>query len=87
MPDLTNLLPFHSGKVENFYLLVLGQVKIYKVNIILYFIFLLIIRSSLETLWILISWLRHRLSESTRFTRMLISGGVLFILFSKEQII
>ena len=32
MPDLVQ---FHSGQVENFYLLVLGQVQIYKVNKIL----------------------------------------------------
>ena len=33
MPDLFNLVPFHSGQVENFNLLVLGQVKnLYKVN-------------------------------------------------------
>ena len=47
MPDLFDLAPFHSGKVENFNLLVLGQVQnLYKVNKILYFIFLLIIMSS-----------------------------------------
>ena len=28
MPDLSDLVPFHSGQVENFNLLVLGQVKI-----------------------------------------------------------
>ena len=28
MPDLSNLVPFHLGHVRNFYLLVLGQVKI-----------------------------------------------------------
>ena len=28
MPDLSDLVPFHSGQVRNFYLLVLGQVKI-----------------------------------------------------------
>ena len=28
MPDLSNQVPFHSGQVRNFYLLVLGQVKI-----------------------------------------------------------
>ena len=27
MPDLSNLAPFHSGQVENFNLLVLGQVQ------------------------------------------------------------
>ena len=33
MPDLSDLVPFHSGKVENFNLLVLGQVQnLYKVN-------------------------------------------------------
>ena len=39
MPDLSNLVPLHSGQVENFYLLVLGQVQMYKVNTTLYFIF------------------------------------------------
>ena len=29
MPDLSHLVPFHSGQVENFYLLVLGQVQMY----------------------------------------------------------
>ena len=29
MPDLSDLVPYHSGQVENFYLLVLGQVKMY----------------------------------------------------------
>ena len=29
MPDLSNLVPFHSGHVRHFCLLVLGQVKIY----------------------------------------------------------
>ena len=28
MPDLSDLVPFHSGQVENFNLLVLGQVQI-----------------------------------------------------------
>ena len=27
MPDLSDLVPFHSGQVENFSLLVLGQVQ------------------------------------------------------------
>ena len=62
MPDLSDLVPFHSGQVENFNILVLGQVQnLYKVNKILYFIFfLLIIMSShvaLKTMWFLISWL------------------------------
>ena len=40
MPYLSDLVPFHSGKVENFNLLVLGQEQnSYKVNKILYFIF------------------------------------------------
>ena len=40
MPDLSDLVPFHLGQVENFNLLVLGQVQnLYKVNKILYFIF------------------------------------------------
>ena len=43
MPDLSDLVPFHSGQVENFNLLVLGQVQnLYKVNKILYFIFKLV---------------------------------------------
>ena len=29
LPDLSDLVPFHSGQVENFYLLVLGQVQMY----------------------------------------------------------
>ena len=29
MPDLSNLVPLHSGQVENFYLLVLGHVQMY----------------------------------------------------------
>ena len=29
MPDLSDLVPFHPGQVENFYLLVLGQVHMY----------------------------------------------------------
>ena len=48
MPDLSDLVPFHSGQVEN---------NVYK---ILHFIFLLVIMSShvaLKTMWILISWL------------------------------
>ena len=33
MPDLSDLVPFHSGQVENFNLLVLGQVQnLCKVN-------------------------------------------------------
>ena len=41
MPDLSDLVQFHTGQVRNFYLLVLGQVQvkcIKKVNTILYFI-------------------------------------------------
>ena len=66
MPDLSDLVPFHSGQVENFNLLVLGQVQnllFFKVNKILYFIFWLIIMSShvaLKTVWILISWLLQK---------------------------
>ena len=64
MPDLSDLVPFHSGQVENFNLLVLGQVQIcYQVNKILYFIFRLIITSShvaLKTVLILISWLLQK---------------------------
>ena len=29
MPDLSDMVPFHPGQVENFYLLVLGQVQMY----------------------------------------------------------
>ena len=54
-------VPFHSGQVENFNLLVLGQVQnLYKVAKILYFIFWLSIMSShvaLKTVCVLISWL------------------------------
>ena len=32
MPDSSDLVPFHSGQVENFFLLVLGQVQMYKYN-------------------------------------------------------
>ena len=40
MPDLSDLVPFHSGQVEIFYLLVLEQVQnLYKAAKILYFIF------------------------------------------------
>ena len=35
MPDLSNLVPFHTGQVENFYLLALGQVKMYYANTII----------------------------------------------------
>ena len=35
MPDLSDLVLFHLGQVENFYLLVLGQVQMYEVNTIL----------------------------------------------------
>ena len=35
MPDLSDLVQFHSGQVENLYSLVLGQVQMYKVNKIL----------------------------------------------------
>ena len=30
MPDLSSMVPFHSRQVENFYLLVLGQVQMYR---------------------------------------------------------
>ena len=30
MPHLSDLVSFHSGQVRNFYLLVLGQVQMYK---------------------------------------------------------
>ena len=33
MPDLSDLVPFHSGQIENFYLLVLGQVQMYMYSI------------------------------------------------------
>ena len=61
MPDLSDLVPFHSGQDDNFNLIVLGKVQnLYKVNKILYLIFSLIIMSShvaLKTVWILIRWL------------------------------
>ena len=63
MADLSDLIPFHSGQVQNFYLLVLGKVQMYLVNTILYFLFQLIITSShlaLKTVWILISWLLQK---------------------------
>ena len=42
MPDLSDLVPFYSEKVENFYLLVLVQLQfMYKVNTSSYFDFLL----------------------------------------------
>ena len=50
MPDLSSLVPFHSGQVENFYLLVHGQVQMYQVNSILYFIFWLIHVSCTENI-------------------------------------
>ena len=31
MSDLSDLVPFHPGQVENFYLLVLGQVQMYSI--------------------------------------------------------
>ena len=34
MPDLSNVVPFHSGQVRNFYKLVLGQVQIFKESLI-----------------------------------------------------
>ena len=42
MPDLSDLVPFHSGQVKNFNLLVLGQVQnLYKVIKLLYFMILI----------------------------------------------
>ena len=35
MPDLSDLVPFHSGQVENFNVLVLGQVQ----NLYKFFVF------------------------------------------------
>ena len=35
MPNLSDLVPFYSGQVENFYLLVLRQVQMYKEHTIL----------------------------------------------------
>ena len=64
MPDLSDLVPFHSGQVEIFNLLVLVQVQnLYKVNKMLYFIFRLItviLLVALKTVWILISWLLQK---------------------------
>ena len=43
MPDLSDLVLFHSGQVDNFNLLVLGQVQnLYKVNNVLYYFHILI---------------------------------------------
>ena len=76
MPDLSDLVSFLSGQVENFNLLVLGQE--HKVNKILYFIFRLIIMSShvaLKKVWILISWLLQKPADlDLQFTRELISA-------------
>ena len=55
MPDLSSQIPFHSRQVENFCLLVLKQVQMFKINTILHFIFWLFITSShvaLKTIWI-----------------------------------
>ena len=65
MPDLSDLVQFHSGQVEIFILLVLGQVQnlYFKVNKILYFIFQLItmiLLVAFKTVWILISWLLQK---------------------------
>ena len=54
MPDLSNLVPFHSGQVKNFNLLVLGQVQMYEYNSVFY---ILINYLALKTVWILISQL------------------------------
>ena len=66
MPDLSDLVSFHSGhseQVRNFYFLCLGT-SINKVNAFLYLIlWLLIIMSShlaLKTVWILFSWLHQK---------------------------
>ena len=37
MPDLSDLVQFHSGQVENFYLFILGQVHMYEVDTTLNF--------------------------------------------------
>ena len=34
MPALSDMVPFHPGQVENFYLLVLGQVQMYYIRLI-----------------------------------------------------
>ena len=39
MPYLSDLVPFHSGQVENFYLLVLGQVQMCKYNSVFHILF------------------------------------------------
>ena len=57
LPDLSDLVLFHSGQVRNFYLLVLWQVKM---NLQFCISFLVIIMNSHvmeKTVWILISWL------------------------------
>ena len=55
MPDLSDLVPFYSGQVENFNLLVLGQVQnFYKVFYILinYYEFTCCIENSVDS-WLL----------------------------------
>ena len=54
---LVRLVHFHSGQVENFYLLVLGQVQMNKVNTILYIVFHIFI-NYYELCWIETVWFR-----------------------------
>ena len=57
MPDLSDLVQFRSGQVENFNLLVLGQVQnLYNVNNF----FIMSSHVALKTVWILISWLLQK---------------------------
>ena len=84
MPDLSDLVPFHSGQVENFYLLVLGQVQ--NVQSKYNFEYHILINHykficCIETLLILISWLLKKPADLDLHWLQESSG---FILFSKE---
>ena len=75
------LVHFHSGQVENFYLLVLKQVQMNKVNTILYIVFHILINYYEFTCYIKnsvdpdqLASKNASLSGSTLFTRELISG-------------
>ena len=84
MPDLSDLVPFHSEQVENFYLLVLGQVQMCKSKYhSAYHIFINYYSShvALKTLLILISWLLKKPANLDLHCFQESSG---FILFSKE---
>ena len=47
--DLSDLVQLHSEQVENFYLLVLGQVQMYKDNTIFYYYIIYLQRDTPET--------------------------------------